>query len=426
MSRREASAIGGEPPRPLGFDDYDLRLGDMMRGERATLGKSLLDVQRELKIKATYIAAIENADPSAFDTPGFIAGYVRSYARYLGMDSEWAFRKFCEEANFEKVHGMSAEASGARSAGVSRNAVAGVRRKDPFADPETPFIPRGTAVFSGFEPAALGAVLVLVLLIGGVAYGGWTVLQEIQRVKFAPVEQAPGVVVALDPLAPSEEAVATAGEAAGVSVPPPDSFRRLYRPEALETPVFVARDGPISTLDPDETGVLAATAAPDSLPERGASAKAPSLPFASLALTGNDREQRGMVANGNTLSAPQVIEERTVKVLEDPAAPVAIIATRPAWMQVKTADGTVILEKILDAGERYVVPVSEHPPVLRTGYAGAVYFAVNGQTYGPAGEGPKVAKNIVLGPEELKEAFTVARLEDHPELAKVVAELTQE
>ena len=62
---------------PKGFDDYELTLGDVMRGERATLGKSLLDVQRELRIKASYISAIENCDPSAFDTPGFIAGYVR-------------------------------------------------------------------------------------------------------------------------------------------------------------------------------------------------------------------------------------------------------------------------------------------------------------------------------------------------------------
>ena len=55
--------------QPKGFDDFELRLGDVMRGERATMGKSLLDVQRELRIKAGYIAAIENCDPSAFDTP---------------------------------------------------------------------------------------------------------------------------------------------------------------------------------------------------------------------------------------------------------------------------------------------------------------------------------------------------------------------
>ena len=41
-----------------GFDDFEIRLGDQMRGERATMGKSLMDVQRELRIKAAYIAFI--------------------------------------------------------------------------------------------------------------------------------------------------------------------------------------------------------------------------------------------------------------------------------------------------------------------------------------------------------------------------------
>lgn len=91
-----------------GFDAYDMLdvpLGDLMRGERATLGKSLLDVERELRIRATYIAAIENGDVGAFQSPGFIAGYVRSYARYLGMEPEWTFTRFCDETGFRGVHG---------------------------------------------------------------------------------------------------------------------------------------------------------------------------------------------------------------------------------------------------------------------------------------------------------------------------------
>ena len=59
--------IGRKPKRTpsfqkklKGFDDFEVSLGDMMRGERATLGKSLLDVQRDLRIKAPYIVAIEN------------------------------------------------------------------------------------------------------------------------------------------------------------------------------------------------------------------------------------------------------------------------------------------------------------------------------------------------------------------------------
>ena len=47
-----------EISRPKGFDDYEVRLGDLLRGERATLGKSLMDVQRELRINATYNAAL--------------------------------------------------------------------------------------------------------------------------------------------------------------------------------------------------------------------------------------------------------------------------------------------------------------------------------------------------------------------------------
>ena len=80
---------------PKGFDDYKVMLGDTMRGERATLGKSLLDVENELKIKAVYIAAIEDTDPLIFDTPGFIAGYVRSYAKYLGLYHEVSFIIWC-------------------------------------------------------------------------------------------------------------------------------------------------------------------------------------------------------------------------------------------------------------------------------------------------------------------------------------------
>mgnify|MGYP006235678217 FL=1 len=60
--------------KPRGYDGYELKLGDIMRGERATMGKSLLDVQRDLHIKVAYISAIENCDAEAFDTPGFIPG----------------------------------------------------------------------------------------------------------------------------------------------------------------------------------------------------------------------------------------------------------------------------------------------------------------------------------------------------------------
>ena len=82
------------------FDDYDISLGDIIRGARATQGKSVTDVRLELRLNKSYITAIEHGDVSAFRTPKFVRGYVCSYAEYLGINPEEAFEIFCEETGF--------------------------------------------------------------------------------------------------------------------------------------------------------------------------------------------------------------------------------------------------------------------------------------------------------------------------------------
>ncbi|WP_212524577.1 helix-turn-helix domain-containing protein [Actibacterium sp. MT2.3-13A] len=392
MIRRKQPPVAAENDQPKGFDAFELRLGDIMRGERATLGKSLLDVQRELKIKATYIAAIENADPSAFETPGFIAGYVRSYARYLGLDPEWAYATFCREGNFAKVHGMDAAAASPKPS-TAKPAAA---KADPLADPNATFVPRGEALLARIEPGAIGSSLVLMALIGALGFGGWSVLKEIQQVNLAPVEQAPGVLAELDPLAgvamPQADGEEPTGAAAANAAPTPEALDRLYRPQALDVPVLVARDGPISTLPPGAIGALAV----------------PELPQLE-------------VAEAAAEALPEA--ETSVKVVEDRMPELAIFATRPAWVRVRAADGTVLFEKILDAGENYVLPQTEEPPVLRAGNSGSVYFAVNGEAYGPAARGAQVVKNLVLEQAALKEKFQPVDLAEDPGVATMVAEL---
>jgi hypothetical protein len=208
------------------------------------------------------------------------------------------------------------------------------------------------------------------------------------------VDQAPGVIAEIDPLAGAGTMIADVTDNAGMSAPSADALDRLYRPQPLDVPVMVARDGPISTLQPGALGALV---------------DAPEAPET--------------VAAANR-SAPQE-PSSPVQVVAETAPELVLFAVRPAWVRVTAAEGTVLLEKILDAGERYVLPPTEEPPLLRTGYAGAVYFAVNGTAYGPAGEGAAVIKNIALGPDELKAAFQLADLTQNPELASLVAEVTQ-
>ncbi len=66
-----------------------------------------------------------------------------------------------------------------------------------------------------------------------------------------------------------------------------------------------------------------------------------------------------------------------VQVVAQAQQGVEVLAVRPAWVMVNAADGTVLFEKILDAGERYTVPPLEEPPVFRTGNSGAVKASHN-------------------------------------------------
>ena len=403
IGRMTHKRTGSDEASQQGFDDYAMRLGDVMRGERATLGKSLLDVQRELRIKASYIAAIENCDPSVFDTPGFIAGYVRSYARYLGMDPDEAFAHFCAESGFSVAHGMSQKASTIRKSDAADVPERGGRARNPLSEPLMPFAPASDGFLSNIEPRAIGSSLVLIGLIAGIGYGGYAVLQEVQRVQLTPVDQTPVVLSELDPLdaaispsaaRPEEESMA------GVFTPPTtEAFDRLYRPQALDVPVLVARDAPISTLDPEGVGVFGNQAS--------------GLPAVQDSTLAASALAESLVAGAGTQQAPA-------------AAPafagqgVMVVAARPAWVQIKAEGGRVLYSRVMNAGDTFAVPRDARAPQIQVGESGAVYFTVDGTTYGPSGARGAVTSGISLAAADLTQRFTPARTDRDEDLAGVL------
>ena len=389
---------------PKGFDDFDLKLGDTLRGERATLGKSVVEVQNELKIKASYISAIENCDPMAFDTPGFVAGYVRSYARYLGLDPDEVYKKFCEESGFSTVHGMSDKASSIKLNSNDKPSLNGVLLpSDNFLDVEELFNKSPTAIvdnssksFDVLQPGAIGSLVALLCVICGIGYGGLTLFNQMQTVKISPSVANPMVLTDIQ----SELEVSENIDSLAAKETSDDRLDRLYRPQALEVPVLIARDGPISSLDPSFSK--------------------------NFSLLNKLSVNQGDQIRAETDVAKQILnnalEETSIQVVQDLPPSIAVLVTENAWVQITASDGTVIYENIMLPGEEFILPQLETAPKLRSGMSGYVYFSVNGELFGPVGNGTSVSKNI-----ELTAANIVTSM-DKPELSnqKLIAELISE
>lgn len=371
-----------------GFDSYDVSLGDEMRGERASLGKSIPDVENDMRINGRVIEAIENCDVRGFPNPSVISGYVRSYSRYLGMDPEACFERFCRES------GHISPASLRQGALVGQQLVpsssipgvlSGMAAGSPFGHE-----PRRRFVLPGVSFGGVTSTFALLGLIAGLAYGGYELLQEIQRVGFAPLPEAPTVVadapviaapvLAADPLSlPAAGDYASGGALAAVVVP-------AELPDLREP----SRDGPISAIDPLAAGMFSES---DRL----------------LASSRSAPEVEEAVAS-DLLFSDSVRQGSPTHTTKGPEG-VFLVASEDAWVRVRGDGGTVLYEGILGAGERFDLPTRLLEPVLRAGNAGGIFVVVDGVTYGPVGKRGRVVSGVSLRASDVRSLMPEAEEE---------------
>jgi len=374
-----------------GFDEYEITLGDEMRGERASLGKTLGDVEKDLRIRASVVRAVEDCDLDGFPNDSVVAGYVRSYARYLGMDAEDCYRRFCAESGFRSpVSALGNSPASNLTKGVAAVAAAGAGlAQSRFAMPPAP-----TRLRPGVNLGGLTSALALMALIGGLGYGGYALLQDIQRVGFAPLPEAPEVVAEAPVMGlPQPETAllrrpdATAYQGDGVLA--------AVAPAELSPPTLPVRDGPISAIDPAVYGAYASFA--------------PAEPEGPSAETLAARRAAAEIEHG-ALAAAQTPAQVQVLAAAIPAGPpnVVVHATDTAWIRIRDGDRAVIFEGILNSGDRFEIPQRTAEPLLRAGNAGALYLVVDSAAYGPLGPLGHVIKSMSLRPNDIASALPAA------------------
>ena len=425
-----------------GFDSYTLLLGEELRGERATLGKSLLQVQKDLKIKAAYISAIENCDIDAFPNKGFIAGYVRSYARYLNLNAEETYERFCAESGFSSN-------DGARKLDCT-NLYKNKGLKNYNIETHLDWKPSSVGLQeTNSSPFNKSYMLFVPFLLGflmffGVGFGVWKVLIDIQKLKIVPADNLPIIM--------SEMNIQSLGIINENKINQYQfTNKRLDATEnkvsdngQIEAPQVFYRDGPIVNLQLEDIGVLGAnstkinrrlpniSASGNSIkvvstrifdygvvPEFGSSSFLDGINYRELkkkmAVTQGQQVSK-LPISSDFLGVDQEVANfpRNKNLVENESeATLNIFAVSPSWIRIKDEGKRVVVEKILKAGEVLEIKASWLNGNLRAGNAKDLFFSLNGVTYGPVSDKRDVIKNFRIDPQNIFKSLKINDLKDN-------------
>jgi cytoskeleton protein RodZ len=204
-----------------------------------------------------------------------------------------------------------------------------------------------------------GAVLLLGLVLAVGAYAGWYRLSGEGRL---PAETVAAIPQRLAPLA--QQAL------------PPDTPPAMASASTQAAPKIVLAD-------PATPAMLAPPVMPISPTSAAAAQIQPEPSDATAGLT---------PAPAIAAAAPPAADANRI----------VLRATADAWMQVKDHSGTVLLNKILKAGDSWPVP-PRTDLVLTTGNAGGTDIEVDGAPTPSLGGSGAVRRDIQLDPDQIKD-----------------------
>jgi cytoskeleton protein RodZ len=327
------------------------RVGPTLRARREQLGWNLDDVAAWLRIRLSYLQALEAGRTTDIPGNAYAVGFLRTYAGALGFDAEDMVNRFKRETG------------------------GGIERKPELTFP-SPVpdrgIPTGVLVL-------LGGVVVVA------AYAGWYHYSDHVR---TPVQQVPPVnevmpgVTARSTTSPQ---IATVMPGPGHAPAPEPAAPAVAVPAITDAPSGVGSDQSAQS-QPSQSQAPAAQ-----------SPTVPSQAVAPLAATAPGAAPMPQTS----AAAPSVATP--------PADPNQIVlhASAATWVQVRGADGHVLYDHILQAGENWPTPAAGGPFMLTVGNAGGLTLSAGDATTQPLGRAGAVRRNIALSVEAIRDGSIV-------------------
>jgi cytoskeleton protein RodZ len=354
-------------------------VGTELHQARLTAGFELQEVSNSLRIRRAYLEALE--EERYGDLPGapYAVGFVRSYAKFLGLGSDAVVERFKGEVGN-----------------------IGPRPKLDFPAPAN----------EGRVPKTW--LIVVALVLAGVAYGGWQYFStrddsEAQRSADVPEDlaslateipddSAPDIVPAHADESPSDDSLEPK------AVPEPDAEPTVEAAEAAmsgESSSFGVSveelpppDVPVAVAPVADTGITVQPAEPESNVSVGDNLWTPSTP--------DVREAAASVGPDLSSAGPEApIHEPRVYGGENLGSRIVIRATGDSWVQIQGPENELLLTRILHEGESYRVP--DQPGILlMTGNAGALEVWLDDERLAPLGPLGLVLRDLALEPDALR------------------------
>lgn len=76
-------------------------VGDLLRREREKKNLTIVDVEKETSISKKYLEALEKGEYDKMPGDVYIKGFIRNYAKFVGMDGDELLREFASERGIE-------------------------------------------------------------------------------------------------------------------------------------------------------------------------------------------------------------------------------------------------------------------------------------------------------------------------------------
>ena len=343
----------GEPPRNS--------IGGLLRETRRSLGGDLDKIAETLRIRASFLKAIEESHYDRLPAQVYAIGFVRAYALHLGLDGDEAVRRFKQEtADFEPLRGLSFPV--------------------PLVERSIPG----------------GRMLLAALIFALCGYGLWYYVSTGER---ARPERVSAVPADLEGQAANQGAAAPQASAAS----PPGTETKPAA--AAATPTLAAPSGGVAagTAAPTPPAPVVTSAAPVAPAPAGTTPAATASATNSAASSAASRPATATgspAPAGASPPAPTVVtgaSEGRVYGSVGVASRIVIEVTKDSWVQINDGD-RVLLDKVLHPGDSYRVG-NRSGLVMRTGNAAGLAIEVDGRPTPPL-KGT-VRNQIALDPDRL-------------------------